>query len=163
MNITPPRLKANEKLPRGSFFYIQVEDRFYAGEEAESREVEIKDTPSLNYYAKNGDRLNSRQRRWFSQDGWGWSGRSTRSYQTRHRRDVRKDSVPAYRKPLPKTEPEFRKEFTGKLSPKFVDEVKDAKKYRRQDLVDSACERLKAMYGGLDAKVSVRYQRGEEQ
>ena len=156
-----PILRSDEKLPRGSYFYIQVGHRFYAGEEAEAIEVEVDTTHRLHYYGKNGERPNSRQRRWLSQDSRGWVGRSTRSYQTRHRRDIRKDSVPAYRKPLPKEEPEIRKEFTGKLTPKLVDTQNEAKQFRRQDRVNSACERLRLCYEGLDVKVSVKYEKGE--
>lgn len=157
-----PFLKANEKLPRGSYFFIQVGHRFYAGEEAETREVEKRNRePTLYQYDKGKRTLNSRQRRWYSQDQWGW--RSSKSYKTRNARDARKGTVATYRKPLPSKEKEVVQELTGRLNPRLVDEQNSAKKYRRQDLVQSACERLKVVYGGLDVKISVRFEQGEDQ
>jgi hypothetical protein len=55
----------------------------------------------------------------------------------------------------------IRKELTGKLFPKLVDKTKEAKKYRRKDLAESACERLKNHYSELDVKISVHLIEGD--
>jgi len=153
-----PQLKANEKLPRGSYFYIQVGHRFYAGEEAETREVEISnEEPFLGFFNKDGSKksgyIAAQYRR-----GW-WSNSWRRG--KRAARDRQKGTEPQYMKPVPRPEKTTKQELTGRRSPKLVDEVKNAKRYRRQDLVQSACERLKVVYGELDVKISVKFEEGE--
>lgn len=153
----PPVLKANEKLPRGSYFYIQVGHRFYAGEQAETVEVEVSnEEPFLGFFNKDRTMKPGYLARQYRE--WHWSPwrRGNRAA-----RDRRKGTEPTYMKASPRPKKEIKQELTGRLSPKLVDDAKDAKKHRRQDLVNSACERLKAVYGSLDAKISVRYEKGE--
>lgn len=132
-----PKMRSDEKLPRGSFFYIQVGHRFYAGENLEIREVEI--TPERSY------------RNW---DGYVRDARA--------RRDRQKGSLADYRKSNWEKDAgifkpaEVRKEFTGKSTPKLVDSKEEAKQYRKKDSALSACEKLKACYQGLDVKVTVK-------
>ena len=157
----PPVLRSDQKLPRGSYFYIQVGHRFYAGEEAETIEVEVDptDRPALTSYRKDGSW--SQQYRERLRNQYWWTSRSRGPRGSRAQRDSRKGSTPTYAKPRPRPEKEIRKEFTGKLNPKLVDTQAQAKQFRRQDRVNSACERLRVCYEGLDVKVSVRYEKGE--
>jgi len=151
-----PQLKANEKLPRGSYFYIQVGHLFYAGEEAESIEIEDKESASLTKYEKMGGRFGIR--------GWAWTGPSWRGRtetRARLKRARKKDLTPTYLKSPKRPDPVMKKEFTGQLKSKLVEEKEQAKRYRRQDLVQNACERLKTVYGDLDVKISVKYEEGE--
>jgi hypothetical protein len=153
-----PVLRSDEKLPRGSYFYIQVGHRFYAGEVAETIEVEVSnEEPFLGFFNKDGSKkpgYNARLYRdgYFS-NSWRRGNRSAR--------DHRKGTVPTYMKPRPRPEKTIKNELTGRKSPKLVDELKLAKQFRRRDRVDSACERLRTCYEGLDVKVSVGYVKGE--
>lgn len=147
-----PRLKANEKLPRGSYFYIQVGSRFYAGEEAETQEVkEVYARPPR--CERRGNRFGP-----VRDNFYGWGGLHGRT-QTRSR--VKKDSrlkrAAKYIQPDKTEKKEPRKEFTGRLHVKFVDEFEKAKHYRSKKLVDSACERLKTLYTDSGVKVSIRF------
>ena len=156
-----PVLRSDEKLPRGSYFYIQVGHRFYAGEEAETREIEVDPTtkPALTCFEKGGSKTQEYMQRLRNQ--YWWTSRSRGPRGKRAARDAQKKTTPTYALPRPRPEKVIRKEFTGKLTPKLVDELKDAKQFRRRDRVDSACERLRTCYEGLDVKVSVRYEKGE--
>lgn len=158
-----PNLRSDEKLSRGSYFYIQVGHRFYAGDVAEAIEVEVDptDKPVLSHYSKDGSW--SQQYRERLRNQYWWTSRSRGPRGARAARDARKKSTPTYAKPRERPEKIIRKEFTGKLTPKLVDTIQEAKQYRRQDRVNSACERLKACYEGLDVKISVRYEKGETQ
>jgi hypothetical protein len=134
--------KANEKLHDGSHYIIGVGHRFYAGETAETREVVVP-PPS--------GKLGSVDRYWFNR--WPQSAREAR--------DSRKKTTATYLKPRKRPELVIRKELTGKLFPKLVDKTKEAKKYRRKDLAESACERLKNHYSELDVKISVHLIEGD--
>lgn len=156
-----PYLKANEKLPRGSFFYIKVGHRFYAGEQAETREVvsDPSDKPVLTHYEKDGTqtrdyRNRMRLRYW-------WTSRSKGPRGRRLQRDVSKGTVPKYAAQRDRPEPVITLEFTGKLTPKLVDGLDQAKQYRSQKKVDDACERIRTCYRGLDVKISVGFEKGE--
>lgn len=156
-----PSLKANEKLPRGSYFYVQVGDRFYAGEMAETREVELdpSNRPALTIYDKNGSFSQDLQR--YDRRRYWWASRSRGPRGARADRDARKGSTPTYAKPHKRPETIIRKEQTGKLVPKLVDEQNKAKQYRRKDLVQNACDRLKGVYGDLGVQITVRYEKGD--
>jgi len=155
-----PILRSDEKLPRGSYFYIQVGHRFYAGEIAETVEVEVSnETPLVTYYQKGGKPSPALARRW-AESGYDYPFRRG-SNRARRARDVRKGTLATYAQPTPRTEKTFKDELTGKREPKLVDTKAEAKQYRRQDRVNSACERLRLCYEGLDVKVSVRYEKGE--
>lgn len=156
-----PYLKANEKLPRGSFFYIKVGHRFYAGEEAETREVvsDPSDRPALTLHEKDGRHTADYRRR--LRRIYYWTSRSKGPRGRRLERDVSKGTLPKYATQYKRPELEIRQEFTGKLSPKLVDGLDQAKQYRSQKKVDDACERIRTCYRGLDVKISVGFEKGE--
>lgn len=146
----PPFLKANEKLPRGAYFYIQVGPHFYAGEEAETRPVLVESDAKLRIMPKGSKRRYS----------FFMNSRDRKASKTRIGKDVRNETQAKYLTPQQKVLPETKQELTGRLTPKLVETAEQAKKYRRQDLVQNACERLKGVYGDLGAQVSVRYEGG---
>lgn len=155
-----PILRSDEKLPRGSYFYIQVGHRFYAGEIAETIQVEVSNRePVVNYYEKGG-RPSAALRRHWAESGYDYPFRRG-SRHARHARDKRKGTLATYAQPKPRIEKSFKNELTGKLSPKLADTVQEAKQFRRQDRVNSACERLKACYEGLDVKVTIKMEKGD--
>lgn len=151
-----PNMRSDEKLPRGSYFYIQVGHRFYAGEKAETREVKVDPTQAsvLTNFTKDGKR--SRERIQRDTDYYWWTSRNRGASYTRAARDERKGTTPTYAKPRKRPEVIVRKEFTGKSTPKLVDSKEEAKQYRKKDSALSACEKLKACYQGLDVKVTVK-------
>lgn len=155
-----PILRSDEKLPRGSYFYIQVGHRFYSGEIAETVEVTVDNQePVVRYYEKGGKPSIALQRRWeANRANYPFRRGAGRA---RYERDQRKGSLPTYFKPRQCVEKSTKSEFTGRLSPKLVDTVEEAKKFRRQDRVNSACERLKACYEGLDVKVTIKMEKGD--
>lgn len=157
-----PTLRSDEKLPRGSYFYIQVGHRFYGGEIAETIEVTVSNQePMVRYFEKDGNPSIALQQRWAeSRVGYPFRRGPNR---TRYERDHRKGTLPTYSKPLPPIEKSIKNEFTGKLSPKLVDTIEEAKKFRRQDRVNSTCERLRKCYEGLDVKVTIKMENGESQ
>lgn len=155
-----PFLRSDEKLPRGSYFYIQVGHRFYGGEIAETIQVTVSNRePVVRYYEKGGKPSIALQQRWAESRG-GYPFRRGSSH-ARYDRDKRKGTLATYSKPLPRAEKTIKNEFTGKLSPKLVDTIQEAKHFRRQDRVNSACERLKACYEGLDVKVTIKMEKGD--
>jgi hypothetical protein len=153
----PSDLKANEKLPRGTYFYIQVGHRFYAGQEIEQREVESDPTEhrALTQFTKDG-RQTSSFRRQLSLTYW-WSSRSKGPRGKRRERDIAKDSLPKYAKPRERPKKVIRKEFTGRSVPRLTDDFSQAKQFRRKDSVLNACETLQTLYGETGATVSVHY------
>ena len=154
-----PILRSDEKLPRGSFFYIQIGHRFYGGEIAETVEVEVSnEEPVVTYYQKGGKPSPALAKRWEEHHGYGFRRGNNRA---RRARDERKGTLATYATPKPRAEKTYRNELTGKHEPKLVDQLSEAKQYRRQDRVNSACERLKACYEGLDVKVTVKMEKGD--
>lgn len=153
-----PILRSDEKLPRGSYFYIQVGHRFYAGEVAETVEVKVSNNePCLSRFEKDGTKTPGYSdllyRRGYFSSSWRSGNRSARNH--------RKGTVPAYMKPTQRPDPTIKNEITGRKSPKLVDEFDLAKQYRNKNKVISACERLRKCYEGLDVKVTIKIVKGE--
>lgn len=126
-------IKVNEKLPRGSFFYVKVGDFFYAGESAEVHERELRTK-------------------------FQWGDRFTyfiRCRSKRYLRDIRKGTEAAYRKTRKEAAPAKIKEFTGRTTPKLVDDKVNSKKYRTKLQAEKACERLNLVYRGLGIKITI--------
>jgi hypothetical protein len=136
-------LKANEKLPRGSYFYIKVGHRFYSGEMAETIEVSI--LPDRQPYdPRRGSSYNS-----------------VRRYGRQHARHERKGTLASYRKPLARPENVIEKQYTGRRLPQLVDDQNQAKQFRKKESVLNACNRLKSLYSDLDVKVTIEYEEGD--
>ena len=131
------------KLPRGSGYTIKIGHRFYAGEDREFKEVELKEA----YEPRERGKI------YYSQ------GQANGPAMVRARRkgklaDYLKSAYDRS-KDKPK-EPAYRRELTGKTYPRLVDEQSDAKLFRTKKAVDSTCERLKRLYSSLDVKISVQ-------
>lgn len=158
----PPILRSDEKLPRGSYFYVQVGHRYYAGEVAETTKVVTDNQPVIvRYYEKGGKPSKALARRW-ADSGYDYPFRRG-SNRARHARDVRKDNLATYAKAPPRVEKTTINQPTGKLHPQLVDEQSQCKQYRSQQKATSACERLKTCYEGLDVKVTIRFEKGDTQ
>ena len=150
-----PKMRSDEKLPRGSYFYIQVGHRFYAGEDRETRKVLVSDQePGITGFQKNGRPNLALAKRW-AESGALYPFRRGNN-QKRRARDERKGSVATYAKPIARKEKTYRDEFTGKVTPRLVDTKEQAKQFRKKDSALSACEKLKACYQGLDVTVTVK-------
>lgn len=149
--------KASDKLPRGTYFYIQVGHRFYAGQEIEQRDVEVDpiEKPVLKHYEKDGRQTQEYQRR--LRNLYWWTSRSKGPRGRRRERDAAKGTLPKYAKPRVRPETEIRKEFTGRSSPRLSDDFSQAKQFRKKELVENACEMLRTLYADTGAKVSVHY------
>jgi len=158
-----PAQRSDQKLPRGSFFYVQIGSRFYAGEQAliVEKEIDPRFASTLTYHDKNGsfsrEYLRNIKNRWGLSRGLGPRG-------PRAARNARKGKNPNYAKSDRITSEKIKqKHFTNQLSPKLVDTVDEAKKYRRIFQAQKACERLKVVYGSLGINVSIRHVKGEDQ
>ncbi len=139
-------IKANDKLPRGSYFYIQVGDRIYAGEQLETVEVERRPDRPVAY-----------------DDFRSYSYIRRGSSKARSQRDKRKGTTPNYLKPYRRADPIISKELTGYKNPRLVDTVEQAKQFRKKESALKACKRLESVYSELDIKVSVKLHEGEVQ
>lgn len=155
-------IKANEKLPRGTYFYIKVGHRFYAGETIEQVEVVTDPTEHrpLTYVTKDGKRTPEfqaylRRQYWGTTRSWGPRG-------TRRERDISKGTLPKYAQPRKREEKIVRKDFTGRHHPKLVDDESQAKQFRSKNSVEKACETLRSLYGETGAKISVLYKGASE-
>lgn len=155
--------RGDQKLPRGSFFYVQVGSRFYAGEQAliVEKEIDPRFSATLTYHNKDGsfskEYLRNIKNRWSIARGLGPRG-------PRAARNARKGKNPNYAKSdRVSSEKIKQKLFTNQLSPKLVDTVDKAKHYRRIFQAQKACERLKVVYGSLGINVSIRHVKGEYQ
>ena len=133
-----------DRLARGSGYLVKVGHRFYAGEDREIKEVEVKEAID---------------RAWSEH----WQGHPRHASVIRARR---KGSTANYMKSnrekaesKPKA-PVIRRELTGKVSPRLSDDQSDAKIFRTKKAVDSTCERLKRLYASLDVKISVQFIEG---
>jgi hypothetical protein len=128
------KVKKSEKLPRGSYFYLRVGGRLYAGEG-----LNVQEEPPSPYgheYAhyvgqKKAKPDGSRMQRWGM---WAF------------------DDV----KPRP------RKQTVVGKHPMFTDEFKEVKKFRRLNQAEAACERLKVMYADLGIRVTIELHEGEK-
>jgi hypothetical protein len=157
-----PFFKANTKLPRGQYFYIQVGQKFYGGEVAETVEVKTDNRPVLTHSFEKGGRPSRALARRWAESGYNYPFRRGSSA-ARYARDVRKKTLAVYAQPMARIEPTITQQQTGYSSARLVDSQGEAKHYRVKKAVDSAAERLKAFYEGLDVKVTVRYEKGDSQ
>lgn len=133
-------VKANDKLPRGSFYYVQVGHRFYAGESLDIIEREIITRPERGIYSPY----------WHS-----------RRHNSRLIKDKRNNNLATYLEPKKATKT-IKRELTGTKQPKLVDDVREAKQFRKKNQAQSACERIESVYGALDTKVTIKLYEGEK-
>lgn len=147
------KIKKSEKLPRGSFLYIRVGDRLYAGEEA----VVVADTPTQAYehpwYTLNREAKGRRRSR-----NYYWTSGMPRRLLDYYRK--KGHELPKY---MQKKEPkpvEPKRSVTG-TKPRLTDEFKEAKQFRRLNQAQAACDKLNSMYAGLDIKVVIELHEGD--
>lgn len=146
-------LKANEKTPRGTGFYIQVGHRYYAGQAAEKVEVLESDRPPmLSYYEKGGKLTFAYRVRIMRENGWMFGTRTNRA-----KRDRRKGNEAEYRKPKRPAERATVVRHTGGSITRLTDLVSEAKVFRAKEQVENACAMLRTMYGETGATISVHY------
>lgn len=156
-------VKDSEKLPRGSYFYIQVGHRFFASFQDLSEEKEIEDNfPPISFFTKDGKRSPALET--YQRKKYGYYTQKLGPRGRRATRDLRKKTLPSYAKtaPIVISKVKFKKSV-GKLSPRLVDSVDQAKKYRRLSQAKNACEKLKRTYGSLVTNIQVRFYQGDTQ
>lgn len=141
----------SEKLPRGSYFYLQVGHRYYAGEEAVFEEVKESEA-TIKAYEKG----ESMRRRWGSY-GWGTPRRLLKKWARSGKPKYMDGSNDPYRRA---NKTETRVVATNTSRPILTDDLAKVKQFRRKKQAEDACKRLIAMYGSLDVKVSVRLKEG---
>lgn len=129
-------LKANDKLPMGSYFVIKVGHRFYGGESLERKEVEVP-----------GKLINDHE---YNSYHW-YRHRTSR----RAHRDHRKETTAKYLKPIRRSPSTIRNDLTGNKISQLVDTEDQAKKFRKKESAQNACDTLKRVYGSLDIEVSI--------
>lgn len=147
------KFKASEKLPRGTYFYITVGDRLYAGEEVVIVETPVKAPPS--YLQPYGKPTGARSWRW----GLGSPTRIPREHAAYYKKREGR-APPEYWMKKEKVPDPVKRAVTG-TKPRLTDEFKDVKRFRRLNQAEAACERLKAMYAGLDIRVSIELHEGD--
>lgn len=147
----PWNVGPREKLPRGSFLYIQVGHRIYAGEEVVIATIQ-------EAIHESAEDHKGRRRSW--QRGGDLS--KGRDYWKFFKRTRDRDKVPGYMEKYKGpwwTGPEIvrdKKVVTGEREIKLCDDIKDAKRFRTWAQAQSACERVEAMYVGFDIKVTIK-------
>lgn len=139
--------KANDKLKQGSYQYIMVGHRYYAGQKTEMIEI----TESKSVWAPLSKR--PVRRRYFDF--------STNVKDKRHARNARKDSIPTYMTPTPPVKETKRIQIPGLTSPVLTDDINQAKRFRHSEQVENACKMLESMYGKTGADVSVHKVEGD--
>jgi hypothetical protein len=145
-------IKRSEKLPRGSYFYLQVGYRYYAGEEAVFEEVKEAEA-TINGHRK-GETARSR---W---GGYSWSP-TPRKLLKKWARSGKPKYMDGSNDPYRRAhKTETRVMATNASKPILTDDLTKVKQFRRKKQADDACKRLIAMYGSLDVKVSVRLKEG---
>lgn len=151
--MTATAYKRSEKLPRGSYFYLQVGHRYYAGEEAVFEEVK-EATSTIGAYEK-GENF---RRGW---RGFSWSP-TPRKLLTRFKKSGKPKYMQGHQK-RPYTwdrETETRTMATGTSTSLLTDDLTKVKQFRRFAQAEAACERLAATYSSFDVKVSVKLHEG---
>lgn len=135
------RFKKSEKLPRGSYFYVQVGHRFYAGErlvaEETTKTTEVK-APAREVTDRHW---------WFIERKIPRSKRLW--WRTRHGLHI-----PKYLQSRKVVTTE--RQLTGERETVLTDNVNEVKKFRRLEQAQKACEKLEALYVGFDVKVTVK-------
>jgi hypothetical protein len=132
------KIKKSEKLPRGTYLYLTVGDRFYAGEEVALVTDEVR-KPLEPYIPMWADKWSKGMASYLRKQG--------RRIPTYH---VHEDTR-AVREP--------KQAVTG-TSPKLTDEFKEVKQFRRLIQAEAACERLNKLYAGLDIRVRIELHEG---
>lgn len=147
------KIRSSEKLPRGSYFYIRVGDRLYAGESAVIQTTPVKTPPSYLTPSSKPDG----SRRW--RYGCGSITQIERRFRAHYeKREGRK--VPEYwMEPEEKPDP-VKKAVTGS-EPRLTDDFKDVKQFRRLNQAEAACDKLNKLYAGLDIKVRIELHKGD--
>ena len=135
------KIKKSEKLPRGTYLYIRVGDRFYSGEEV----TIIEDTVIAPY-----------------RDEWSrwWSHKYSKS-EANFYRTKRGKKIPSYQVEEDPKLREPNRAVTGHM-PKLTDEFKDVKQFRRLNQAQAACDKLKSMYADLGIKVVIELHEGDK-
>lgn len=149
-------IKKSVKLPRGSYFYLAVGDRFYAGAETET--ALVKDASA--YYAEAegvGGFMKPNGSGYYDSMPYHMRRRRIEAEEAvespvRHKRigtvyNIAREFTP--RKTLVKT-------LTGRVNYRLCDEVKEAKKFRRRAQAELACDMLNRHYNGLDIKIEIK-------
>ncbi len=149
-------LKANEKLPRGTYLYIRVGDRIYAGEAVTIQETKVT-TPSSIY--TSGHMRSGRRRSWRNWYGGSLTKMSPRLAQYYAKRDGR--PVPSYYIEDEATPDPTLKSVTGS-TPVLTDVIAEAKRFRRKSQAELACKKLEAVYGGLDIPIRIELHKGDK-
>ena len=152
--------KVSEKLPRGSYFYIKVGHRFYAGEEPVFETVKSEPTLSspITYFQKDGSHTKefTEYRKMHHRLAVSKKGPRGR----REARDRRKASLPSYSIPK-KKQIVLNKRMTGEMIIKLSDQFDEVKKFRCKKAAQNACEKIKRTYGSLVDKIQIQYFQGE--
>jgi hypothetical protein len=136
----PWYMGSKSKLPRGSYLYVQVGHRFYAGEEEVHVEVTTTETQSSPSA---------------SMRGYFWP-RATRD-NWRHniyQRAKRGMHIPAYLST--KREETTTRRPTGERRVRLTDDLKEVKRFRTWSQAEKACERIKSVYAGFDVTVTIK-------
>ena len=139
------KIKASEKLPRGTYFYLKVGGRFYAGEEVVTKETRTTERDRYSGYS-----------------GWDWWGNTHKwSQGTAKYLNARGWRIPRYHIEADKPAPKDPKVAVIGHKPRFTDDFKQAKQFRRRNQAEAACERITAMYADFDIRVSIELHEGE--
>lgn len=157
-------LKRSDKLPRGSYFYIAVGERFYGGRDPVKETVSQKDflfDSAHNPWEGASYPKPRKAKRMF---GDSWPGGNERwrlneardAHSGRTRRATILNAKRLY-KPLQGT----IEVLTGKSVPRLVDDIKDVKQFRRRAQAETVCEELNRMYGEFNVKVTIKLHEGE--
>jgi hypothetical protein len=137
------KIKASEKLPRGTYLYIRVGDRFYAGEQV----LLQTDTTTKTY----------------DYNQWNWWG-SRNKYSTsmaKYLREKKGQKVPPYLVESDEFKGKVQQAVTGR-QPLLTDEFKDVKQFRKLNQAKAACERLESLYGGLGIRIAIEMHEGDK-
>lgn len=137
-------IKRSDKLPRGSYFYVQVGHRFFAGYDHPHQE--IKRTEVITPPSAIAGRF--------------WSPRRNSNWRYNvYQRSKHGMKIPAYQKTTFKVT--STQEPTGQVEIKLVDCPKSAKQYRTKAQAEQVQEKLERYYKDLDIKVSIRLHEGD--
>lgn len=154
-------LKRTEKLPRGSYFYIAVGERFYAGKEPEIKEVK----DAAGYYAEAegiGGYMKPKGGSYYDSMPYHMRVRRSEAEEAAKHPQWHKRTGVVYnaaREYTPRETPV--KTLTGRVSSRLCDDVEGAKKFRRRIQAETACDMLNRQYGSLDIKVEIKLHEGK--
>ncbi len=133
-------IKRSDKLPRGSYFYLQVGHRFFGGWDHKHTEIE-KTTTTLPSSAMQGS--------------WCWGDRRRMSWRdSPYQRSRYGLKVPKYQSVQRATSTE--RNPTGVTEIVLVDDPKSAKQYRTKSQIEKVQVELERLYRDLDVKISIK-------